>query len=120
MLEERAVAPLGATRARPVDVRLLAASQMPLRDCVDRGSFRGDLLARLAGATLALPGLVERREEIPRLFARCFADAGGDVGRLQPTLVEKLCLLEWPFNARQLLAALDGLLPPAPRSPGET
>jgi DNA-binding NtrC family response regulator len=102
VIEERAVVPLGATKPRSVDVRLLAASQVPLRERVDQGRFRGDLLARLAGATLELPKLAARREEIPRLFARMFAGAGADPARLQPPLVEKLCLLDWPFNVRQL------------------
>jgi DNA-binding NtrC family response regulator len=102
VIEERAVVPLGATKARSIDVRLLAASQSPLRQRVDEGRFRGDLLARLAGATLEIPSLEARREEIPRLFSLMFAAAGADPARLQPTLIEKLCLLHWPFNVRQL------------------
>jgi DNA-binding NtrC family response regulator len=114
VIEERAVVPLGATKPRSVDVRLLAASQVPLRKRVEEGRFRGDLLARLAGATLELPQLGARREEIPRLFAGMFARAGADPARLQPTLVEKLCLLDWPFNVRQLrlLAESMALLHP--------
>jgi DNA-binding NtrC family response regulator len=102
VIEERAVVPLGGSKPRSLDVRILAASQMPLRERVDQGRFRGDLLARLAGATLTIPSLAERREEIPLLFTRFFGQAGGDPGRLQSTLVEKLCLLDWTFNVRQL------------------
>jgi DNA-binding NtrC family response regulator len=114
VIEERAVVPLGATKPRSVDVRLLAASQVPLHERVAQGRFRGDLLARLAGATLEVPALDARREEIPRLFARLFSAAGADPARLQPPLVEKLCLLHWPFNVRQLrlLAESMALLHP--------
>jgi DNA-binding NtrC family response regulator len=114
VIEEHAVVPLGATKARSVDVRLLAASPVPLRERVEQGRFRGDLLARLAGATLEIPNLAARREEIPRLFARMFSATGADPSRLQPPLVEQLCLLDWPFNVRQLrlLAESMALLHP--------
>jgi transcriptional regulator with PAS, ATPase and Fis domain len=117
VLEERAVVPLGATRPRPVDVRFLAASQVALRERVDQGAFRGDLLARLAGATLAIPSLSERREEAPRLFASFFAEAGGDPSRIQTTLVEKLCLFDWPFNVRQLRLLADSMVALYPSEP---
>ncbi len=110
VIEERAVVPLGAVTPRPIDVRLLAASQVSLAEYVERGRFRADLLARLGGATLEIPPLSERREETPRLFARFFRDAGGDPRRFQASLVERLCTLYWPFNVRQLKLVAESMV----------
>jgi DNA-binding NtrC family response regulator len=109
VIEERAVVPLGAVAPRPIDVRLLAATQASLAGEVDRGRFRADLLARLAGATLTIPSLAERREEAPRLFTHFFQDAGGDPGRFLASLVERLCTLDWPFNLRQLKLVAESM-----------
>jgi DNA-binding NtrC family response regulator len=117
VIEERAVVPLGATKPRSVDVRLLAASQVSLRERVEQGYFRGDLLARLAGATLEIPTLEARREEIPRLFACMFSAVGADPGRLRPSFVEKLCLLAWPFNVRQLRLIAENMALHHPTGP---
>jgi DNA-binding NtrC family response regulator len=116
-IEERAVAPLGSSRVRPVDVRFVAASQVPLHVYVEQGRFRADLLARLSGATLTIPSLAKRREEVPRLFHRFLASAGGDPARVQPTLVEALCLLDWPFNVRELKLLAETLIALSPNGP---
>jgi DNA-binding NtrC family response regulator len=110
VIEERAVVPVGAVTPRAIDVRVLAASQVSLALRVEQGRFRADLLARLAGATLAIPAVAERREEVPRLFARFFRDAGGDPARFQASLVERLCTFDWPFNVRQLKLVAESLL----------
>jgi DNA-binding NtrC family response regulator len=116
-IEERAVAPVGSSRIRPVDVRLVAASQLPLRIYVEQGRFRADLLARLSGATLTIPSLAERREEVPLFFRRFLGAAGGDPARVQPTLVEALCLLGWPFNVRELKLLAETLVALFPNGP---
>jgi len=115
-LEESAVTRVGETAPRYVDFRLVAASQHPLLELVEAGRFRPDLLARLAGGTIRLAPLCERREEIPVLFTRLFVAAGGDLRALTAGFCEALCLEEWPLNTRQLaqvasqasLATLDG------------
>jgi DNA-binding NtrC family response regulator len=73
MLEERAVWRIGALAARPIDVRFLAATNRDLEAEVAAGRFRADLYFRLAGASLRVPPLRERRDEIEPLaiaFAR--------------------------------------------------
>jgi len=101
-LEESAVTRVGETAPRFVDFRLVAASQYPLLELVEAGRFRPDLLARLAGGTIRLRPLRERREEIPVLFQRLFVAAGGDPRSITAGFCEALCLEEWPLNTRQL------------------
>lgn len=101
-LEESAVTRVGETAPRYVDFRLVAASQHPLLELVEAGRFRPDLLARLAGGTIRLTPLRERREEIPVLFNRLFVAAGGDPRTITAGFCEALCLEEWPLNTRQL------------------
>lgn len=101
-LEESAVTRVGETAPRLVDFRLVAASQHPLLELVEAGRFRPDLLARLAGGTIRLTPLCERREEIPVLFSRLYIAAGGDPRAITAGFCEALCLEEWPLNTRQL------------------
>ncbi|MEZ4325145.1 MAG: sigma 54-interacting transcriptional regulator [Polyangiales bacterium] len=71
VLQERQVTRLGEHQARPVDVKVLAATNTNLRDAVRRGRFRADLYARLnPAAGLVVPPLRERREDLPALLAR--------------------------------------------------
>jgi DNA-binding NtrC family response regulator len=104
VLEERAVMPVGATRALPVDVRVLAATQVPLAEAVRRGTFRPDLQARLEGMTLDLPPLRERRADIVPLFLAILERLGvRPVPSLSAAAAERLCLYSWPLNVRELM-----------------
>ncbi|HET9955417.1 MAG TPA: sigma 54-interacting transcriptional regulator [Polyangiaceae bacterium] len=118
VLEESSVVRVGETTPRPIDVRFVAACQEPLWKRIEKGSFRADLLGRLAGFTLKLSPLRERREEIPRLFLQAFAAAGGDAQRIKSSAIEALCLESWPLNVRQLVHvaryAATGMVPGAP------
>lgn len=105
VIGEGVVTAVGAIDARPIDVRLVVASQRPLAEEVKCGRFRADLYARLSGASLRLAPLRERREEIPRLFLRFFTESGGQPQKLRASLIERLCLYEWPLNIRQLKQA---------------
>ncbi len=67
VLEEKVVTPVGDTRPRPVDVRVIAASNQDLQELVSAGKFREDLLFRLNVVQLHLPPLRQRREDIPVL-----------------------------------------------------
>lgn len=118
-VEQREVVPLGQTEAIPVDVRFLAAAQSPLRQAVDEKRFRGDLLARLDGLTVVLPPLRARIEEVPQLFARLLElhQRGAPAPRLDPLLVERLCVHDWPFNVRELALLARRLLALHPGAP---
>lgn len=99
-LEERAVTPVGSTRSRSVDVRVLAATNRDLHQAIAAGKFRGDLYARLAEVIIQLPPLRARREDILPLLMRQFAP---QTPALAPDLVEALLLYHWPYNVRELL-----------------
>jgi transcriptional regulator with PAS, ATPase and Fis domain len=120
-IEQREVVPLGESRPVSVDVRLVAATQIPLRRAVDENRFRGDLYARLDGFTLEIPPLRERIEEVPFLFQRFLGvhgRAGAPTPRLDPLLVERLCTYDWPFNVRELALLVRRLVSLHGEAPG--
>ena len=103
VIEQREVLPLGETEAIAVDVKLVAATQMPLARAVARGAFRADLRARLEGMVIEIPPLRERREDVVPLFFELLAAHGlPSHPELEPELVERLCLYDWPMNVREL------------------
>jgi len=115
VIEQREVLPLGESEPVAVDVAFVAATQIPLAHAVAAGKFRADLRARLEGFVLKIPALSERRADIVPLFLALLARHGLSSPRLQPALVERLCLYDWPLNvrelenvARRLIATHDG------------
>ncbi len=125
VLERRMVQPLGGTRSRPVDVRIVAATNRDLRRMVNEGSFRADLYFRLAVIQVALPPLRDRPEDIA-VYVEAFLDEWADAGaRVEvPTdLVTRLQQRSWPGNVRELRNVLEravvlGELPSGDERPG--
>jgi transcriptional regulator with GAF, ATPase, and Fis domain len=104
-LQEGEVRPVGGTKVRKVDVRVLAASHRDLEDLVRRGTFREDLLYRLAVLRLDVPPLRERGDDIVLLARRFLADATARSGRtleFAPDAEDALAAFSWPGNVRQL------------------
>ena len=106
VLQERAVRPVGANRAVPIDVRLLSATHRGLEALLADGSFREDLFYRLNVVTLRLPPLAERREDIP-LLAQHFLTAlaarhGRTLHGFAPDALRALATAPWPGNVRHL------------------
>jgi transcriptional regulator with PAS, ATPase and Fis domain len=101
-IEHQEVLPLGESDPIKVDVRFIAASQVPLADAVQAGRFRADLRSRLEGFVLRIPPLRERPADVVPLFLALLARHGLSAPRLQPALVERLCLYAWPMNVREL------------------
>ena len=102
-LEQHEIAPLGESVPVRIDVRVLAATQIPLAQVVSERRFRADLCARLDGLTIRLPPLRERKQEIPYLFSHLLSlHSGGRPPEVEARLVEQLCLHDWPFNVREL------------------
>jgi DNA-binding NtrC family response regulator len=105
VLQEKEVRPLGSTRAQSVDVRVLSATHRDLDALVRKGTFRADLLARLAGFRLRLPALSQRREDIGLLVSRLL---GGRAEELGPNIgfeteaARRLFAYRWPLNVREL------------------
>jgi transcriptional regulator with GAF, ATPase, and Fis domain len=109
-LEQREVAPVGATRPVSVDVRIVAATNVNLESAVEEGRFRADLYARLRDWTVELPPLRERREDILRLARYFLGVRDGAAGPLfEPDAIEALLLYTWPFNVRELRQVMRGL-----------
>lgn len=103
VLEDGNVTGLGESTATTVDVRIVSASQRPLRELVAQGRLRKDLAARLSGLELKLPRLEERRGDIASLFAHLLRRlSGGRPPAAEARLVEALCLHDWPENVREL------------------
>ena len=114
VLETGEVTRVGATRAVPVDVRVVAATHRPLDALVREGRFREDLLYRLNVLTVALPPLRERREDVPALAAHFLAHFAGRHGVPAKPLADDarraLLAHDWPGNVRELRNALERAL----------
>jgi transcriptional regulator with PAS, ATPase and Fis domain len=112
VLEERQVLRIGGTKARPIDVRVLSATNRHLETAIDEGSFRRDLYFRLNGITIEIPSLRDRPSEIEPL-ARRFADlAAHRLGapsppEIHPGVWERLRRYQWPGNIRQLRNVME-------------
>jgi transcriptional regulator with AAA-type ATPase domain/pSer/pThr/pTyr-binding forkhead associated (FHA) protein len=104
VLQESEVLAVGATRPVRVDLRVVAATHGDLQQRVAAGTFRADLFARLAGFTVRLPPLRERREDLGILLAQLLGRALG--GRKPPALsndaARAIITYDWPFNVREL------------------
>ena len=105
-LQEHEVRPVGGSRPRPVDVRIVAASNRCLRSEAARGFFRQDLYYRLAVFPISMPPLRERCDDILPLaehFLALHGDAEGKRGcRLSQAAAHLLLAHDWPGNVREL------------------
>ncbi len=106
VLEDRTVVPVGDTRSRPVDVRVVAASNVDLEELVRKGEFREDLLFRLNVVKLILPPLRQRQSDIPLLvhhfLARYSAEMNREVRGISNGAMRALLDHEWRGNIREL------------------
>jgi DNA-binding NtrC family response regulator len=109
VLQEREVRRVGAVRATPVDVRVVAATRRDLRREVAEGRFREDLFYRLNVFPISLPPLRERAADIPLLVEAAMAGARRARPRLacSPLAMRSLRAHPWPGNVRELMAALE-------------
>jgi transcriptional regulator with PAS, ATPase and Fis domain len=114
VLEHRAIRRVGANTPRPVDVRLIAATNRDLRAEINAGRFRSDLYFRLAVIKIVLPSLRERPEDIAGLAERIALALGAEPARvhtlLTPALVGQLQHHAWPGNVRELKNYLERCL----------
>jgi two-component system, NtrC family, response regulator AtoC len=109
VLQEREVRRVGAVRATPVDVRVVAATRRDLRREVAEGRFREDLFYRLNVFPISLPPLRERAADVPLLVESALAAMRGARPRLacSPLAMRTLRAYPWPGNVRELMAALE-------------
>lgn len=105
-LQEGEIQPLGEKRPLKVDVRIIAATNMPLEEKVAEGSFREDLYYRLNVIRLRVPPLRERRSEIPPIVNYYINHYSARFGKhditFTPATVDLLMVCNWEGNVRQL------------------
>jgi DNA-binding NtrC family response regulator len=114
VLQEREYRPLGTTKNRPVDFRLIAACNRPPTAAVQEGKLRQDLYFRLKTFEIEIPPLRERREDLAQLtdtFLRRFAEQlRKPVPQLDGAAFELLRAYSWPGNVRELQNAIEHAL----------
>ncbi|HVT08416.1 MAG TPA: sigma-54 dependent transcriptional regulator [Polyangia bacterium] len=113
VLERREVCPVGGTTPVPIDVRVISATNRNLRQELRRGAFREDLFYRLAVASVKMPPLRERTEDISVLidtFLARHAARDGQPHEIDAATRRRLCAQPWPGNVRQLRNAVEELV----------
>ena len=111
VLQEREVTAVGASKPVAVDLRVICATHRDLAAMAAAGSFRADLLHRLKGFAIALPGLDERRDDLGLLLARLVErHAPGRPIALHPRAARVLLAHDWPGNVRELEQVLGAAL----------
>jgi len=105
-IETRSVRRIGSNAAKPVDVRIVAATNRPLARAVNEGVFREDLYYRLAVVEVGLPPLRSRRDDIP-LLAKHFYVALGGQGELSQAFLASLAQRSFPGNVRELKNSVE-------------
>ncbi|HEY3493934.1 MAG TPA: sigma-54-dependent Fis family transcriptional regulator, partial [Polyangiaceae bacterium] len=110
-LQEREIRRVGENKSRRVDVRLVAATNRDLAQCVAAGSFRQDLYYRLKVVELHVPPLRERRDDVLPLARVLLGDAALRMKRkisgLAPGAADQLLRYAWPGNVRELENAME-------------
>ena len=111
VLQEKEVEPLGSNRVAKVDVRVIAASSVELRQMVSMGRFRSDLYYRLSVLPIELPPLRERIADLESLCDHILEDIARRSGQpqreLTPTALAVLSSYGWPGNIRELRNVLE-------------
>jgi two-component system response regulator HydG len=110
-IEEKEVRPVGSTQYRPVDVRIIAATNQPLEEMVAAGRFRRDLFYRLNVVAVRVPPLRERKDDIPLLVQHFLQKRAGRGGRsvtgIASDALHLLQRYDWPGNVRELEHIID-------------
>jgi DNA-binding NtrC family response regulator len=119
VIQEREFTPLGDTTARRVDVRIIAATNIDLKEAVRQGTFREDLYYRLAVVPIELPPLRERREDILPLaqhFIRKYNEENARhiSDQLAPDVLALMEAYTWPGNVRELENVMERAVVIAP------
>jgi len=106
VLQEREFTPVGGTKSKKVDIRLIAATNKDLEKMIKEETFREDLYYRINIVPISLPTLKERQEDIPLLAAHFLKKYSEEMGKtikgFGPAAMEKLIKYPWPGNVREL------------------
>lgn len=111
VIQERVIERVGGNTLIPVDITVVAASKADLAELSQRGEFRADLFYRLNIASLNLPPLRQRKEDIQSLFRHFVVQASQKYKTRASTLyaeqIQQLCRHDWPGNVRELRNVAD-------------
>lgn len=106
VLDRREIVPLGTSTPRKVDVRIISATWRDLREMVNQGTFREDLYYRLAGASIWMPPLSERPEDLAPLiehFLSTLKCAGPAARAISPEALDVISTWQFRGNVRELM-----------------
>ncbi len=114
VLQNREVTRIGSNKPKPIDIRLISATNMPILEMVQEKKFRQDLLYRINTVEIHLPPLRDRAEDIPLLVDHFLAKYGQRYHKphveVPPATLEKLRRYPWPGNVRELEHAVERAL----------
>lgn len=106
VLQEKEIRRIGSAAVIPIDVRVIAATNVNIREQIALGKFRSDLLYRLNALEISIPPLRERPDDVIPLMEGQLrilaAGLGKQVPKLTPEAQELLCRYAWPGNVREL------------------
>ena len=109
-LQESTISPIGSRSQKPIDVRVVSATNIDLEKAVSEGGFRADLYYRLSAVPIFIPPLREREGDIPFLaqhFAKLYSERyGREVNGISAGAMNILCAQLWPGNVRELENAI--------------
>ena len=113
VLQDGEIMRVGGSRPTKVDVRIIAATNKNLAECVETGSFRRDLYYRLNVATVTIPALRERPDDVRPLVEHFLRYYSGKYGKSMTIMEVALGILsryQWPGNVRELQNVVHGLV----------
>ena len=114
VLQESVVRRVGGNKDIRVDVRVVSATNLHLHKAMDEQKFRSDLFFRLRVVQIDLPGLNDRREDIPRLAYHFLRQAGARIGKdiksISPRAMETLEKHDWKGNVRELENVIEAAM----------
>lgn len=114
VLQEGTYLPVGATSPKRADVRIIAATNKPIKEMMRTGEFREDLFYRISVINVDLPALRDREEDVPVLIEhfmekKC-SDSGVPLKQLSKKTLEKMLDYAWPGNVRELENEIERLV----------
>jgi two-component system NtrC family response regulator len=102
VLQEKSIDKIGSTQNIHVDVRVIAATNIPLEIAIKEGKFREDLYYRISVIPILLPPLRDRKDDIPLLIQHFINKQGGGDCKILPEALDILNHYDWPGNVREL------------------
>ncbi|HWI47880.1 MAG TPA: sigma 54-interacting transcriptional regulator, partial [Rummeliibacillus sp.] len=106
VLQEQEIVRVGGSKPIPIDVRIIAATNVNMEKALHDHTFREDLYYRLNRMPIYIPSLRKRLEDIPQLVERLLSKLNREYGRnvtsITPTVLQRLKSYRWPGNVREL------------------